>query len=172
MNNSSDWQALFAHIDNDEERALLERLSLDDPDTAEALAANIIENHLDNIGVAKAPAQLTNKLYAIADKPLSENHPKLLRVKAPRVLWLSWGALAATLVLTAVLSPWQRQGPSDEALAQARQQVAIAFYYLDRAVDKSRQQTQRSISESVDVVINRRVLRDSNDDGDEEAIDL
>lgn len=92
-----------------------------------------IEELLAGLGVEKAPASLTRRLRRIPDE---EN------ARAPwwaaglgsllRPGWVAAPALAAVLAVTAVLilQPWK---PTPAEVQQARQELALAFGYLDRA---------------------------------------
>jgi len=88
------------------------------------------------LGVEKAPASLTARLRRI---PLEEGErkpwwhnlwPASLNFASPR--WVLAPALAVALLAVSVMMALP-QGPSQEEVLQARQDLALAFHYIDKA---------------------------------------
>ena len=81
---------------------------------------------MDGIGVESAPASLTKRLKAIPRQHRSRPKFSLLQ---PR--WVM--ALAAVPLAIITVSLMQPDTPSASEIAKARQDLAIAFAYLDKA---------------------------------------
>ena len=95
------------------------------------LARNIVEAYqlqqlMDGIGVEAAPASLTKRLKAIPREHKSTSGFRLLQ---PR--WAM--AMAVVPLVIVALNMMQPERPSEQEIAKARQELAIAFAYLDRA---------------------------------------
>jgi len=95
-----------------------------------------IEAMLEQLTVEKAPESLSLRLNRI---PEEENRKQ--RLKAHRWSWLKPGsfprwalvpAFAAVPLLVAVVMLMQPGQPSPAEVEQARQQLALAFHYLDK----------------------------------------
>ena len=95
------------------------------------LARTIVEAYqlqqaMDAIKVERAPSSLTRKLNAI---PRKESGNPLFGFLQPR--WVM--ALAAVPLVLISVSLMQPDTPSADEIAKARQEMAIAFAYLDKA---------------------------------------
>jgi hypothetical protein len=146
------WQEKIQQLGSEEECKLLQRLRNDDPDLADALLANSIQNHLNDIGLQTAPADLQQKLYAITDDTSANKKP----VKKTRQLWAAWTSVAAALMIAVILKPWHSSPqPSAMEIAQAQQELALAFHYLNRSADRTRHYTEASIAHSVQTAMSR-----------------
>jgi anti-sigma factor RsiW len=106
---------------------LLKTEASDDRDLACAIVeAYQLQQAMDSIGVEHAPASLTKRLKAI---PRQQKPTPGFSLLQPR--WAA--ALAIVPLVFVVLSLLQPETPSASELAKARQELAIAFAYLDRA---------------------------------------
>ncbi len=119
--------------------ALLDgELSIEDADLLRAeasddrvLARAIIEAYqlqqvMDTVHVERAPASLKKRLRAI---PREQRPKPVFKLLQPR--WAA--ALAAIPLVVIAVSLMRPDTPSANEIAQARQEMAIAFAYLDRA---------------------------------------
>ena len=97
----------------------------------------LLDQQLDalfaEIGIEKAPPSLTSRLQRIP----AEHEPRvgwwrrlLAPAQAPR--WVLVPALAAALLAVGVFLALPRQ-PSQQEIFQARQDLAVAFSYIDKA---------------------------------------
>lgn len=104
---------------------LLKAEAVDDRDLARAIVeAYQLQQAMDTVHVERAPASLTKRLCAIP----CQRKPKFSLFQ-PR--WVS--ALAVIPLVIIAVSLMRPGSPSATELAQARQEMAIAFAYLDRA---------------------------------------
>jgi len=123
----------------DQINALLDgELSADDADLLKAeasddreLARAIIEAYqlqqaMDTVTVERAPDSLRKRLRAI---PAERQSKPVFRLFQPR--WAM--ALASVPLAIIAISLMQPDTPTESEIAQARQDMAIAFAYLDRA---------------------------------------
>jgi anti-sigma factor RsiW len=109
-----------------EDADLLKAEATDDRELARAIVeAYQLQQAMDAIKVERAPSSLTKKLNAI---PRKESKP-LFGFLQPR--WAM--ALAAVPLVLFSVSLMQPDTPSEADLAKARQEMAIAFAYLDKA---------------------------------------
>jgi anti-sigma factor RsiW len=106
---------------------LLKAEATDDRELARAIVeAYQLQQAMDAIHVERAPASLRKKLQAIPRKHRTKPVFSLLQ---PR--WAM--ALAAIPLVVISLSLMRPDTPSAGEIAQARQELAIAFAYLDKA---------------------------------------
>ena len=109
-----------------EDADLLKAEATDDRELARAIVeAYQLQQAMDAIKVERAPSSLTKKLNAI---PRKESKP-LFGFLQPR--WVM--ALAAVPLVLLSVSLMQPDTPSEADLVKARQEMAIAFAYLDKA---------------------------------------
>jgi hypothetical protein len=96
-----------------------------------------IEAMMKQLTIEKAPASLSLRLNRIPEEEIRKQ-----RLKEHRWSWLKPGsfprwalvpAFAAVPLLVAVVMMMQPRQPSPAEVEQARQQIAVAFYYLDKA---------------------------------------
>lgn len=90
-----------------------------------------LEALLEQLEIEQAPPGLTRRLYRI---PLDEAGQgrwwqKLL---APQPRWVLAPALAAAVLVLGIVLIMPRQ-PSEDEIRQARQDLAVAFSYIERA---------------------------------------
>ena len=93
-----------------------------------------LESLLEQLEVESAPASLTSRLYRIPEEESSKGWKWPWQWNfdpAPR--WMMAPALAAVPLLVIGLVLLQPQQPSDSDVEQARQDLAVAFAYLDKA---------------------------------------
>ena len=103
---------------------------MDDRELARAIIeAYQLQQAMDAIRVEKAPASLTKKLQAIPRQHRRKPAFSLSSFAQPR--WAA--ALAAVPLVVIALSLMRPATPSEAEIAQARQELAIAFAYLDKA---------------------------------------
>ena len=102
-----------------------------------ALPESPLDRQLDalfaEIGIEKAPESLTRRLQRIPAEQESRVgwwQRLLAPAQAPR--WVLVPALAAALLVVGVFLTLPRQ-PSQEEIFQARQDLAVAFSYIDKA---------------------------------------
>ena len=106
---------------------LLKAEASDDHDLARAIIeAYQLQQAMDAIQVERAPDSLRKRLRAIPRKHRPTLFPNLLQ---PR--WAM--ALAAIPLVVIAVSLMRPDTPSASEIAQARQEIAIAFAYLDKA---------------------------------------
>ncbi len=106
---------------------LLKAQASDDRELARAIIeAYQLQQAMDTIHVEPAPASLRKRLRAI---PRTHRTVPLFSFLQPR--WAM--ALAAIPLVVIALSLMRPDTPSADEIAQARQELAIAFAYLDKA---------------------------------------
>ena len=104
---------------------LLKAEAVDDRDLARAIVeAYQLQQAMDSVHVERAPTSLTERLHAIP----CQQKPKFSLFQ-PR--WVT--ALAAIPLVIIAVSLMRPDTPSASDIAQARQEMAMAFAYLDRA---------------------------------------
>ena len=104
---------------------LLKAEATDDRDLARAIVeAYQLQRAMDSVHVERAPASLTKRLHAIP----RQQKPKFSLLQ-PR--WVTAFALIPLVVIA--VSLMRPDTPSAGDIAQARQEMAMAFAYLDRA---------------------------------------
>ena len=104
---------------------LLKAEASDDRDLARAIVeAYQLQQAMDTVQVERAPASLTKRLRAIP----RQQKPKFSLFQ-PR--WVT--ALAVIPLVVIAVSLMRPDTPSEIEIAQARQDMAIAFAYLDKA---------------------------------------
>jgi hypothetical protein len=113
------------------------RIDRPDQETGSAEQETLLDRQLDalfeQIEIEKAPASLTRRLHRIPQeqRDRAEWWKRLLSpVQAPR--WVLVPALAAALLVVGVFLTVPRQ-PSQDEIFQARQDLAVAFSYIDKA---------------------------------------
>ena len=106
---------------------LLKAEASDDRDLARAIIeAYQLQKAMDEIRVERAPDSLRKRLRSI---PRQQRPAPMFRILQPR--WVM--ALAAVPLVLVSVSLMKPDTPSADELAKARQEMAIAFAYLDRA---------------------------------------
>jgi len=106
---------------------LLKAEATDDRELARAIVeAYQLQKAMDQVHVERAPASLTKRLNAI---PREHRSRPAFSLFQPR--WAM--ALAAIPLVVITVSLMRPDTPSASEVAQARQELAIAFAYLDKA---------------------------------------
>ena len=106
---------------------LLKNKATDDRELAKAIVeAYQLQQAMEAIEIERAPSSLTRKLKAI---PRKESPNPLFGLLQPR--WAM--ALAAVPLVLFSVSLMQPDKPSVDEIAKAKQEMAIAFAYLDKA---------------------------------------
>jgi len=132
MNESDkNWeQKINALLDGELNKADAEDLktaATDDRELARAIVgAHQLQQIMDGIQLERVPANLAKRLRVI---PRKQRSKPAIRLFQPR--WAM--ALAAVPLAVIIYSLMQPEVPSDRDIAQARQELAIAFSYLDKA---------------------------------------
>jgi anti-sigma factor RsiW len=105
----------------------LKSAATDDRELARAIVeAYQLQQAMDDIGIEPAPASLKKRLRAI---PRQQKPTSVFSLLQPR--WVT--ALAAVPLLVIAVSLMQPKTPSEQEIAKARQELAIAFAYIDKA---------------------------------------
>ena len=96
-----------------------------------------LEAMLAELDVEQAPARLTRRLYRIPQEQRSHGAKPgrtwpWHRLLSPMPSWAMAPALAALPLLVLAVALMQNRGPSAEEVEQARQELAVAFAYMDR----------------------------------------
>jgi len=106
---------------------LLKAKATDDSELARAIIeAYQLQQAMDQVHVERAPRSLTKRLNAV---PREQRSSPAFRMFQPR--WAM--ALAAVPLAVITISLMQPDTPSASEIAKARQELAIAFAYLDKA---------------------------------------
>lgn len=112
---------------SDTDAEALKAQASDDRDLARAIVeAYQLQRAMDSVQVERAPASLRKRLRAIPRKHRAASGINLFQ---PR--WAM--ALAAIPLAIITVNLMQPDTPSADEIAKARQQLAIAFAYLDKA---------------------------------------
>ncbi|GMR15089.1 MAG: hypothetical protein BMS9Abin30_0709 [Gammaproteobacteria bacterium] len=111
------------------------------------LARNIVEAFqlkqlMDGLHVERAPASLRKRLRSI---PREQRSAPGLRWLQPR--WVA--ALAAVPLVLIAVSLMQPKTPSAEEVATARQELAIAFSYIDKAGQFTRREIELTVGQTM-----------------------
>ena len=125
----------------------------DDCDLARAIIeAYQLQQAMDGIGVEHAPASLTKRLKAI---PRQQKHVPVFSLLQPR--WAA--ALAVVPLVFVVISLLQPETPSAAEVATARQELAIAFAYLDKAGQFTGREIELTVGSTMSDAIAGSVIR-------------
>lgn len=121
------------------------------------LARNIVEAYqlqqlMEGIGVERAPASLTKRLKAI---PREQNPRPVFSLLQPR--WVA--ALAVVPLVVVAISMMQPATPSASEIDKARQDLAIAFAYLDKAGQFTSRGIESQIGNTMSDAIAGSVIR-------------
>lgn len=123
-------QQINALLDGDLDKANADELksaATDDRELARAIVeAYQLQQVMNDIKVERAPASLNKRLRAI---PREQRPAAGIKLFQPR--WVM--ALAAVPLAIIALSIMQPDTPSEAEIARARQELGIAFAYLDKA---------------------------------------
>jgi anti-sigma factor RsiW len=132
---------------------LLKTDAVDDHDLAKAIVeAYQLQQAMDGIGVEHAPASLTKRLKAI---PRQQKPAAVFSLLQPR--WAA--ALAVVPLVFVVISLLQPETPSASEIAKARQDLAIAFAYLDKAGQFTGREIESTVGNTMSDAIAGSVIR-------------
>ena len=104
-----------------------------------------LEALMDGLGVERAPASLRRKLKCIPREERRRN--RQWNWQPPR--WALAPALAVIPLLVIGVVLMQPQAPSPAEVQQARQDLALAFSYLDKAGYRTGDEIQRVLGDSL-----------------------
>lgn len=122
-----------------------------------ALARAIIEAYqlqkaMDMVRVERAPDSLRKRLRAI---PRENKHSGVFTILQPR--WVMAAAVVPLVLIVASLM--QSDTPSAEEIEKARQDLAIAFAYLDKAGQFTGREIETTIGSTMSDAITGSVIR-------------
>ena len=121
----------------------LKAAATDNRDLARAIVeAYQLQQAMDTIHVERAPASLRKRLRAVPRK-----HGLALWSKPLQPRWAM--ALAAVPVVIIAIGLMQPTTPSASEIAQARQDLAIAFAYLDKAGQFTGREIELTVGETM-----------------------
>ncbi len=104
--------------------ASLKQAAENDHELAQAIiAAYQLQRGMDSVGIEQAPASLRRKLRAIPGNNRRRRWPRR---------WVMTTAMASIPLLIIGLTLMQAQQPSRAEVEQARQDLAVAFTYIDK----------------------------------------
>ena len=146
---------------------LLKAQATDDRELARAIIeAYQLQQAMDEVQVERAPNSLRKRLRAIP----REHRPALL----PNLLQPRWAmALAVIPLVVIAVSLMRPDTPSASEIAQARQEIAIAFAYLDKAGVITGREIESSVGHTMaDAVTNsvNRAIKSQNLDSKEKEV--
>ena len=122
---------------------LLKAAATDDRDLARAIVeAYQLQQAMDAVTVERAPDSLRKSLRAI---PRKHRAAPAFRLFQPR--WAT--AVAAIPLLLIAVSLMRPDTPSVSEIAQARQELAIAFAYLDKAGAMTGHEIESSVGQTI-----------------------
>lgn len=141
----------------------------------QALARAIIEAYqlqrlMTSMPVERAPDSLREKLRRIPAEQASLERRRVEAAKPPRTPWFAprWAmALAAVpLVIAVGVQLSGPRAPSEAELAQARQDVALAFSYLAKASRATEREIEHSIGAGMRDPVTEQTVRTLNEQFD------
>jgi anti-sigma factor RsiW len=148
MNEHEDkWEELINALMDGElsgpDAELLKAVAADDRQLARAIIeAHQLQQAMDAIRVERAPLSLRKRLRAIP----GEHRPR----PAFRLLQPRWAMALAAIPLTIIaVSLMQPDRPSASEIAKARQELAIAFAYLDKAAAITSQEIELTVGQTM-----------------------
>ena len=128
---------------NEADAELLKAEASDDRKLARAIVeAYQLQQAMDDIQVERAPTSLRKSLRAIPRKHRARPVFSLLQ---PR--WAM--ALAAIPLVLITVSLMRPDTPSEADIAQARQELAIAFAYIDKAVVMTGREIESTVGQTM-----------------------
>jgi len=145
--NDGKWeQQINALLDGELDKTDADQLkaaAVNDRDLARAIIeAHQLQQAIDEVGVERAPPSLTNRLYAI---PREQKPKRMFSLWQPR--WLT--TMAAIPLAIIVLTLVQTDTPSATELAQARQELALAFAYIEKAGSVTGREIELSVGHTM-----------------------
>jgi len=132
---------------------LLKAEASDDRELARAIVeAYQLQQAMDEVKVERAPASLRKQLNAI---PRQQRKSQTFSFLQPR--WAM--ALAAIPLVVITFSLMQPDTPSEYEIAKARQEMAIAFAYLDKANAITSREIESSVGHTMANAVTSSVNR-------------
>jgi len=132
---------------------LLKAEASDDRDLARAIIeAYQLQKAMDNIRVERAPDSLRKRLRAV---PRQHGTLPLFNIFQPR--WVA--AFAVIPLVFMVLIMMQPNTPSTQEIEKARQDLAIAFAYLDKAGQFTGREIESTVGSTMSDAITGSVIR-------------
>ena len=108
-----------------------------------------LERLLEQISIERAPASLRRRLRRIpSEEQPRESWWKRLLAPAPGPRWALVPALAVTVLAVGVVLVMPRQ-PSQEDVLLARQELAVAFSYIEQAGLATSREVQSALGEGL-----------------------
>lgn len=149
-------QQINALLDGDLDKTGADELksaATDDRELARAIVeAYQLQQVMDGIHVERAPASLGKRLRAI---PREQRPAPAISLFQPR-----WAIALATIPLVVIaLSMMQPDTPSASEIAKARQELAIAFAYLDKAGQLTGREIESKVGNTMSDAIAGSVIR-------------
>jgi hypothetical protein len=150
--------ALLAGELSDTDAEALKSEATDDRDLARAIIeAHQLQRAMDAVQVERAPASLSKRLKAIPRKQRADSRVGI-RFFEPR--WVM--ALAAVPLAIITINLMQPGTPSDTDIAKARQDLAIAFAYIDRAGSITGREIESTVGNTMADALNGSVNKTIN----------
>lgn len=166
MNEHEDkWEELINALMDGElsgpDADLLKAAAVDDRQLARAIIeAHQLRQAMAAIRVERAPHSLRKRLLAI---PREQRPRPAFRLLQPR--WaMALAAIPLTIIAVSLMQPDQ---PSASEIAKARQELAIAFAYLDKAAAITGREIESNVGQTMaDAVTNSvgRAIKSQNSD--------
>ncbi len=159
----ADWESqvndLLDGDMNESAAALLKEAAASDHELARAIIeAWELQRGMESLGVERAPASLRRKLKNIPARERNDNLPRRWFTGALGAGAVSFAGAALLAVAILVARPWE---PSVAEVEQARQDLRVAFAYLDKINNRTAQQIDGVVAtelrDSVTGVISKHV---------------
>ena len=147
-----------------EDAELLKAEATDDRDLARAIVeAYQLQQAMDSVRVERAPASLTKRLRAV---PREQRPTPNFNIRKPFSAIAQAGIRPQLLAVAAVIplilitvSLMQPKTPSAQEIEQARQDLAIAFAYLDKAGQFTGREIESTVGNTMSDAIAGSVIR-------------
>jgi len=161
--------ALLAGELSDTDAEALKSEATDDRDLARAIIeAHQLQRAMDAVQVERAPASLSKRLKAIPREQRAESKAGF-RFFEPR--WAM--ALAAVPLAFIVVNLMQPDTPSDADITKARQDLAIAFAYIDKAGSVTGREIESTVGNTMAGALSgsvNRTMKLNNEDSKEKEV--
>jgi anti-sigma factor RsiW len=147
-----------------EDAELLKAEATDDRDLARAIVeAYQLQQAMDSVHVERAPASLTKRLRAV---PREQRPTQNFNILKPFLVIAQAGIRPQLLAIATVIplilitvSLMQPKTPSTQEIEQARQDLAIAFAYLDKAGQFTGREIESTVGNTMSDAIAGSVIR-------------
>jgi len=132
-----------------------------------------LQKGMDQLALEKAPASLRRKLRRIPHEYKTRSHRPLMAATGALPRWLVAGSLASLALIAVVLVLRQPAGQAvtatgpvvkqtageSEQAAQARRELAIAFYYFDKVGSRVGRQIHQELNEELSAPIKENLSK-------------